>query len=90
MIRRLSWCTEQWQNVAQILNNNRIRFHKDFFPYCCVHQHGCRDFMRKTANQLNIDLSETTWPELVKDLVKSKENSAFLNFIANGFSSGRK
>ena len=25
------WCTKQWQNVTQILHNNRIKFSKDFF-----------------------------------------------------------
>ena len=26
-----NWCTEQWQNVAQALHNNRIEVPKDFF-----------------------------------------------------------
>ena len=30
-MRRPCWCTKQWQNVAQVLHNNRIKFPKDFF-----------------------------------------------------------
>ena len=43
VMRRPFWCTKQWQNVAQVLHNNRIKFPKDFFRYCSVHQHGRRD-----------------------------------------------
>ena len=30
VMRRSCWCTKQWQNVAQVLHNNRIKFPKDF------------------------------------------------------------
>ena len=43
VIRRPYWWTKQWQNVAQVLHNNRIKFPRDFFHYCSLHQHGCRD-----------------------------------------------
>jgi len=36
-------CKKQWQNVAQVFRSNRIKFPKDFFRYCSVHQHGRRD-----------------------------------------------
>ena len=39
-MRRPRWCTKQWQNAAQVLHNNRIKFPKDFFRYCSVHQLG--------------------------------------------------
>ena len=42
MMRRPCWCTEQWQNVAQVLHNNRTKFPKEFFRYCSGHQHGRR------------------------------------------------
>ena len=42
VMRRPCWCTKQWQNVAQVLHNNRIKFPKDYFRYCSVHQHGRR------------------------------------------------
>ena len=41
------WCTKQWQNVAQVLHNNRIKFPKDFFHYCSAHQHGRCDITWK-------------------------------------------
>ena len=44
-MRRPCWCTEQWQNVAQVLQNNRIKFPKECFHYCSVHQRGRRDVM---------------------------------------------
>ena len=47
VMRRPCWCTKQWQNVAQFLHNNRIKFPKDFFRYCSVHQHGRRDITWK-------------------------------------------
>ena len=31
VMRRTSWCTKQWQNVAQVLHNNRIKFTNSFF-----------------------------------------------------------
>ena len=37
------WCKKQWQNFTQVLHNNRIKFPKDFFRYCSVHQHGHHD-----------------------------------------------
>ena len=43
VMRRPCWCTKQWQNVAQVLRNNRSKLPKDFFRYCSVHQHGRRD-----------------------------------------------
>ena len=43
VMRRTCWCTKQWQNVAQLLHNNRTKFPKDFFHHCSVHQHGRRD-----------------------------------------------
>ena len=43
VMRRPRWCTKQRQNVVQVLHNNRIKFSKDFFRYCSVHQHGRRD-----------------------------------------------
>ena len=43
VMRRPCWCTKQWQNVAQALHNNGIKFPKDLFHCCCVHQHGSRD-----------------------------------------------
>ena len=43
VMRRPCRCTKQRQNVAQVLHNNRIKFPKDFFHYCSVHQHGRRD-----------------------------------------------
>ena len=42
-MRRPCWCTKQWQNVAQVLHNKRIKFPKDFFRCCSVHQHGRYD-----------------------------------------------
>jgi len=41
-IAEKQWCTKQWQNVAQVLRNDKIKFPKDFFRYCSVHQHGRR------------------------------------------------
>ena len=41
--RRPCWCTKQWQNVAHVLHNNRIKFPKVFFRFCLVHQHSRRD-----------------------------------------------
>lgn len=38
-MRRACWCTNQYQNVAQVIHNNWLKF-PDFFLYCCVHQHG--------------------------------------------------
>ena len=35
------WYTKEWQNFAQVLHNNRIKFPKDFcslFHYCSLHQ----------------------------------------------------
>ena len=43
VMRQPCWCTKQWQDVAQVLHNNRIKLPKDFFRYCSVHQHGRRD-----------------------------------------------
>ena len=43
VMRRPCCCTKQWQNVAHVLHNNRIKFPNDFFPSCSVHQHGRRD-----------------------------------------------
>ena len=43
VMRRPCWCLKQWQNVAQVLHNNEIKFPKDFFRYCSVHYHGRRD-----------------------------------------------
>ena len=43
VIRRPYWCIEQRQNVSQVLHNNRIKFPKEFFRYCYIHQHGRRD-----------------------------------------------
>ena len=43
LMRRPCWCTKQWQNVAKVLHKNRIKFPKDFFRFCSVHQHGRRD-----------------------------------------------
>ena len=37
VIRRPCWCTKQWQDVAQVLHCNRIKFPKDFFRYCSVY-----------------------------------------------------
>ena len=34
--------SREWQNVAIVLHNDRIKFPKDFFRYCSVHQHGRR------------------------------------------------
>ena len=48
VMRRPCWCTKQWQNVAQVLHNNRIKFPKDYFRYCSVHQHGRRDVRCKS------------------------------------------
>ena len=31
VMRRPRWCTKQWENVAQVLHNNIIKFPKDFF-----------------------------------------------------------
>ena len=42
-MRRPCRCAKQWQNVAQVLHNYRIKFPKDCFRYCSVHQHGRRD-----------------------------------------------
>lgn len=39
-MRRPCCCTKQWQNVAQVLDNNIIKFPKDFLSYCSVNQHG--------------------------------------------------
>jgi len=47
VMRRTCWCTKQWQNVAQVLHNNRTKFPKDFFHHCSVHQHGRRDVRYK-------------------------------------------
>ena len=43
VMRRPCRYTKQRQNVAQVLHNNRIKFPKDFFRYCSVHQSGRRD-----------------------------------------------
>ena len=34
VMRRPCWCTKHWQNVTQVLHNDRIKFPKDFFRYC--------------------------------------------------------
>ena len=47
VIRRPCWCTKQWQNVAHVLHNNRIKVPKDFSHYCSVHWHGGRDITWK-------------------------------------------
>ena len=52
--RRSCWCTKQWQNVAHVLHNNNIEFLKDFFYYCFVQQHGCRDVTWKPRIQVPI------------------------------------
>ena len=39
---------KQWQNVAQVLQNNRIKFPKDVFRYSSVHLHGCCDVTSKS------------------------------------------
>ena len=31
VMRRPCWCTKQWQNVAQVLRNNKIKSQKTFF-----------------------------------------------------------
>ena len=46
-MRRPCLCTKLWQNVAQILHNNRIKFPKDFFRCCPVHEHGHCDITWK-------------------------------------------
>ena len=51
VMKRPCWCTKQWQNVAQVLYNNRIKLPKDFFRYCSVHQHGRRDVTWKPRIQ---------------------------------------
>ena len=51
VMRRPCWCTKQWQNVAQVLHNNRIKFLKDFFRYCSVHQCGRGEVTMKTENR---------------------------------------
>ena len=43
VMRRPCWCTKQWQNVAQVLHNNRIKVPKDFFCHCSIHQRGHHD-----------------------------------------------
>ena len=43
VMRRPCWCTEQWQNVAQVLHNNTIKSLEEFFLYSSVNQHGRRD-----------------------------------------------
>ena len=53
-MRRPCWCAKQWQNVAQVLHNNRIKFLKDFFRYCSVHQHGRRDVTGKPRTGLEV------------------------------------
>ena len=45
---RPCWCTKQWQNVAPVLHNNRIKFPKDYLHYCSVHQHGRHDVRCKS------------------------------------------
>ena len=40
VIRRPYWCTQQRQNVAQVLHKNRIKFPKDFFHCCSLQQPG--------------------------------------------------
>ena len=42
MTRRSCWCTKQFQNITQVLKNNRIKFPKDFFRCFSLHQHGRR------------------------------------------------
>ena len=54
VMRRPCWCTKQWQNVARVLHNNRIKFPKDFFRYCSVHQHGRRDVTWKPRIELKL------------------------------------
>ena len=44
VIRRPYWCTQQRQNVAQVLHKNRIKF---FFHCCSLQQHGHCDVMWK-------------------------------------------
>ena len=31
MMRQPCWCTQQWQNVAQNLHDNKVKFPKEFF-----------------------------------------------------------
>ena len=31
-------CIQKWQNVAQVLHINRIKFSKEYFRYCSIHQ----------------------------------------------------
>ena len=47
VMRRPCLCTKLWQNVAEVLHNNRIKFPKDFFRCCPVHEHGHCDITRK-------------------------------------------
>ena len=65
------WCTEQWQNVAQVLRNNRIKVPRDFFHYCSVHQHGRRDVTWKTGIIRAFDLFFHQWNEFAKILILS-------------------
>ena len=37
VMRQPCWCTKQWQNVAQVLHNNRIKVPKDFFFYIVLY-----------------------------------------------------
>ena len=61
VMRRLFWCTKQWQNVAHVSHNSRIKFPKDFFGYFSVHQQGRRDV--QTENN-SLDLQEANLQDI--------------------------
>jgi len=81
VMRRPCWCTKQWQNVAQVLHNNRIKVPKDFFRYCSVHQHGRRDVTWKPRIEdfelvLGVRTSETHgWRKTENERAKRSLNN---------------
>ena len=79
---------KQWQNVAQVLHNNRIKFLKDFFRYCSVHRHGRRDVKCK-SKIVGCTCVFSSFPPIIR---KPKPMSPLLRytvkFLASGLAGG--
>ena len=57
VMRRPCWCTKQWQNVAQVLHNNRIKFPQDFLPEITVWKHYCLGIGQFRILTVGLDLA---------------------------------
>ena len=97
VMRRTCWCTKQWQNVAQVLHNNRTKFPKDFFHHVLYTNMAA---VTSDANQeyeftdlregLGVEtiLMESSRNSLSKSLSKSSRSSGNKNSSPASFSGG--